>query len=250
MHILPIRTPVLKSGDDLASTLRASADIRDGDILVVSSKAVATCEGAMRRLDEVYVSQEAQKLAAESTGKSAAYYQAVLDETERMHGKVLQNIQGVILTELHPDGMEGTLLVPNAGLDMSNIAEGYVVGWPKDPVASCRELGKLGTGEIGVVISDSGLVPRRRGVLAFALSCYGFDPIASMIDTPDLFGQNMRVTEEAVADQLATAANMVMGNTDQSTPAAIIRDHHLPASDFCGWVPAIDREKDLFHGMI
>lgn len=248
MEILPICTPILKTGDELAIVLRECSDIQPTDILVVSSKAVATCEGAARNLSDVSVTNIAQKLSDTSTGKSAAYYQAVLEEASRMNGAVVQNVHGIVLTELSPEGMEGSFLVPNAGLDMSNVEEGYVIGWPKDPVASAQTLSD--TLGIPVVITDSGLAPRRRGVLAFALTCCGIDPIVSMVDTPDLFGHDMRVTEEAIADQLATAANMIMGNTNQATPAAIIRNHSIPSSEFCGWVPGIERERDIFHGVI
>lgn len=71
-----------------------------------------------------------------------------------------------------------------------------------------------------------------------------------MIDAPDLFGNNLHVTEEAVADQLATAGNAIMGNADQCIPAAIIRNHGYTRSDFCGFVPGIERGKDLYHGVI
>ncbi len=250
MEILPIKTPILKAGDNLASVLMEHGDIRDGDIVVISSKAVATVEGAAINLSDVSVSDEAKTLG-ERYGKSGAYYQVVLDEAKRMNGSIIQSVNGIVLTELKPDGMnEGSILVPNAGLDKSNIADGFVIGWPIDPVRSAKELQKAIGADIAIVITDSGLSPRRKGVISFALSVCGFDPFVSMIGKSDLFGHEMHVTEEAVADQLATAANFIMGNTDQSTPAAIIRGHQIPFSDFCGWVEGIEREKDIYHNVI
>ena len=250
MEIIAISTPILKSGDDLARILMDTSDIRDGDIIVVSSKAIATVEGAAIDLTNVTSSKEAQSIGKEHN-KSAEYYQVVLDETARMNGKVIQSVNGIVLTELKPDGMnEGSILVPNAGLDKSNVADGYVIGWPKDPVASARNLREKIDADVGILITDSGLSPRRKGVISFALTVCGFDPFTSMIGKPDLFGHKMSVTEEAHADQLATAANFLMGNTDQSTPAAIIRNHHIPFSDFSGWVEGIEREKDIYHGVI
>ncbi|MDA0376513.1 MAG: coenzyme F420-0:L-glutamate ligase [bacterium] len=252
MYILPIKTPILKAGDNLASILLDHADIADGDILVISSKAVATVEGAAIKLDSVDASAEAKDLAV-GNSKSAEYYQVVLDETARMNGTVIQSVYGIILTELKPNGMhEGSIFVPNAGLDQSNIVDGFVIGWPKDPVQSasrfCQTNKRIPS--VAVIISDSGLCPRRKGVVSFALTVCGMDPFISLIGEQDLFGNAMSVTEEAVADQLATAANFLMGNTNQSTPAVIIRDHGLTLSHYCGWVEGIERERDLYHGVI
>jgi coenzyme F420-0:L-glutamate ligase/coenzyme F420-1:gamma-L-glutamate ligase len=82
------------------------------------------------------------------------------------------------------------------------------------------------------------------------LTVSGFDPLISQIDTPDLFGTPLKMTHEATADQLATAANFLMGNADESTPAVVIRDHGLPLTDFHGWVPGIARKDDLFAGLL
>ncbi len=250
MEIIDIQTPILNSEDNLESILMDAADIHDGDILVISSKAVATIEGAAMHLDTVSASKEAIDLA-EGHNKSAEYYQVVLDETQRMNGTVIQSVQGIVLTELKPDGMkEGSILVPNAGLDQSNVEEGFVIGWPVDPVLSAQKLQNDIEADVAIIITDSGLSPRRKGVISFALTVSGFDPFVSMIGKPDLFGHEMSVTEEAVADQLATAANFLMGNTNQSTPAAIVRNHNIPFSTFNGWVEGIEREKDIYHGVI
>ena len=249
MHILPIKTPILKAGDNLATMLMEHADIRDGDIIAISSKAIATVEGAAINLAEISPSREAMKMAA-TLKKDAEYYQVVLDETARMNGAVIQSVNGIVLTELQPDGMtEGTILVPNAGLDRSNIKEGWVIGWPVDPVASAESVQET-LGNVGIIVTDSGLSPRRKGVGAFALCVAGFDPLVSMAGEPDLFGRPMHVTEEAIADQLATTANILMGNTDQSVPAVIIRDHTINLSEYSGWVEGIRREIDIYHQVI
>lgn len=250
MQIIGIATPLLSPGDDLATILLTHGDIRDGDIVVVSSKAVATVEGAAIELATLDISDRAQTLS-ESYGKDVAYRQAVLNETARMNGEIIQGINGVVLTELLPDGLsEGSILVPNAGLDRSNVAEGYAIGWPHDPVASCTKLRDALGGNVGIILSDSGLSPRRKGVVAFALAVSGLHPFVSQVGQADLFGQELRVTEEAVADQLATAANFVMGNSNQCMPAAIIRGHQLSLCDYAGWVPGIKREEDIYHHVI
>ena len=251
MEILPIITPLLQEGDNLADILRERGDIAEGDIVVVSSKAIATVEGTAIALADIEASKEAKALG-KKYDKEPAYYQAVINETSRMNGTIVQSVNGVVLTELKPNGMkEGTILVPNAGLDRSNVSEGHVIGWPKDCVASVKELHKdFDIPRTAIIMTDSGLCPRRTGVMAFALTVQGIDPLQSMVGKPDLFGQDLSITEEAVADQLATAANFLMGNSDQSTPAAIIRGHNVSFTGFSGWVPGIERGKDIYHGVI
>ena len=246
MLILPIITPLLKKNDDLGMILRAHAPIQTGDILVVSSKAIATVEGAEIALSSIDPSVEAQELS-KACHQDPQFTQAILNETLRMHGSVTGTCPFAVLTSLKPDGLrKGRILCPNAGLDQSNIEEGYAIGWPKNPEESVQNLVKEINLPIGIIISDSCCRPARLGVTAFALVCYGFDPLQSQIGKTDLFQKNLRVTVEATADQLATAANMAMGNAGQSTPAAIIRNHGIPLSPFCGWVDGIEPEEDLF----
>ena len=248
--MLPVATGILKKGDDLTAILAKNMKLEEGDIIVFSSKAIATIEGAAIDLSTIRPTDEAKSWARRS-GRSPAFSQAVLDETARLHGRITGGSTQAILTELKPAGFTGVLLVPNAGLDQSNIAEGEAIGWPLDPVASVRTLRKAlqerAGVRLGLVISDSNCTPRRWGVTAFALACSGFHPLSSQIGRKDLFDRPLTITQEAVADQLATAGNAVMGNADQATPAAVIRDHGIAFTDFEGWVPGIDPKEDLFQ---
>ncbi len=241
MLILPIHTAIIRAGDDLASLLMRTAQIERGDIVVISSKAIATAEGAAVDLSTMTASHDARRWA-EKTGRSAEFCQAVLNETLRMNGRILSAVPGALLTDVQG------VLVPNAGLDESNIEDGFAVGWPVDPVSSAKKMSDAL--HAPVIISDSFIIPKRSGVSAFALAVCGMDPVKNEIGTLDLFGHPLTVTTEAVADQMAVGANAVMGNAGQSNPAAIIRDSHIPLSSFCGAVPAIDPEKDLFQDMI
>ena len=254
MHILPVRTPLLTAGDDLAVIIAKVVTMHDGDIIVVSSKAVATVEGALIDLQKIRPTDEARKWATKC-GQTPEFRQAVLDETERMHGTIVGSCPFAMFTSLQPDGFGGgSLLCANAGMDLSNVEAGHAIGWPKDPVASVRRihdrLQASGEWRVAVIMTDSCCMPARIGVVAFALTICGIDPLFSRIGEHDLFGKTMRVTKEAVADQLATAANFVMGNSDQSTPAAVIRDHGIAMNDFCGWVGGIRPEEDLFGEMM
>jgi coenzyme F420-0:L-glutamate ligase / coenzyme F420-1:gamma-L-glutamate ligase len=250
MELIPIRTPLIRAGDDVASILLSAADVRDGDIIVVSSKAIATAEGTAIDLRSLTVTDGAREWYIK-TGRSAEFMQAVLDETQRLNGAITGHCQGALLTELRPDGLTvGSIFAPNAGMDQSNIDDGWAVGWPIDPVISAKRLREGLNRNCAVIIGDSCCRPRRLGVTAFALTVAGMDPLKSEIGSTDLFGHELRVTVEALADQLTTAANILMGNAAQSTPAVIIRDHGLPFSDFCGWVDGIEPEEDLFKSVI
>ncbi|KKW44022.1 hypothetical protein A2454_07140 [Candidatus Peribacteria bacterium RIFOXYC2_FULL_55_14] len=253
MFLQAIRTGTLKKGTSLSAVLAEHSDIEQGDILVVSSKACAVTEGHAIDLSQLAVSPEAEQWA-KRCGRSPAFRQAVLNETRRMHGTVIGSCPKAMLCELKPDGLEeGTIFAVNAGLDTSNVEKGYAVGWPKDPVATVSKLRRDLESETGkriaVILTDSCCRPRRLGVTAFALTVCGIEPLLSQIGRKDIFGHELTMTHEAIADQLATAANFLMGNADQSVPAVLIRDHGLSLTDFCGWVPGIAREEDLFRGL-
>ena len=310
MELIPIKTRRIGGGDNIVSVLVEGVErcqvsgFRFQDIVVISSKAVATAEGRIIDLAKLTVSAEAKEYA-KKCGLSEEFCQAVLEETAERRGKVVGSCPGALLTELEPTSRFGralldrakpealakgetsgeaarphsrraswTILTANAGLDQSNIAEGYAVGWPRDPAKSVASLRKAlethiqnsksqapnpkkipstksqkKAPRIAVILSDSCCQPRRLGVTAFALAVSGLDPHSSQKGKLDLFGKPLRITTEAVADQLATAANFLMGNAGESVPAVIIRDHGLPLSNFKGWVPGIAEEEDLFRGM-
>ncbi len=282
MLLLPLHTPIIRPGDDLAAILHHEPELpmgtrserserfMAGDILVISSKAVATAEGTRIDLASLSPSPDAERYAR-ATGRSAPFMQAVIEETARLQGRIISASPGALLTDVRPHGLpRGTILTANAGLDESNVEPGYAVGWPKDPVASAvrlkRNLESLmaspssdssdssprtkpeQTKRIATIITDSTCHPRRAGVTAFALACAGIDPLLDRKGESDLFGRVLRITSEAACDQLATAANFLMGNAGQSIPAVLIRGHGIPPSDFAGWVPGIEPGEDLFRG--
>jgi coenzyme F420-0:L-glutamate ligase / coenzyme F420-1:gamma-L-glutamate ligase len=260
MHIVPITTGVLSRGDDLAAAIMEHAELEPGDVIVVSSKAAATCEGTGYDLRSLRVSDEARSWAARS-GLDPTFCEAVILESTRLNGRVVGACPMALLAELRPDGLPtGTLFAANAGLDRSNVPRGLAIGWPRDPVESARglraELEKRTSGQrvagsgqshVGIIISDSCCWPRRIGVGAYALATAGVVALRDEIGEPDLFGRPLTMTVEAAADQVAVAANIVMGNAAQGTPAAIVRESGIMLSDSSGWVPCIEPERDLFQ---
>jgi coenzyme F420-0:L-glutamate ligase/coenzyme F420-1:gamma-L-glutamate ligase len=274
MHVIPIHMDrPLVAGDVIATLLTQQKALHSGDIVVVSSKAIATAEGASVDLSTKTITAEARAWS-EKTGQNPAFVQAILDELVTWNGRIVHHCPGALLTELSPTGMHGAILIANAGLDQSNAGEGHAIGWPRNPQLSAdllqRSLSQIlmqrvmenshsnaqyvatprltieKTPDIAVIVSDSCCSPRRRGVTAMALAVAGLEPIMDRSGEEDLFGRALRLTSEAVADQLATAANTVMGNGAECTPAAVIRDHGITLHDWHGWVPGMRREEDLF----
>lgn len=247
MELIPLKTPILQRGDDLSAALKKAGEIRPNDIVVITSKVVAACEDAYINLNTIKVSPEAVIEAEKTGGRTPAFCQAVMNETARMHGKMIGRCPGALLTLLHPEPQIWIVSV-NAGMDQSNVPDGFALGWPLNSGASAKRMRE----ELGcaVIIIDSCCMPLRTGISAYALACAGVDPARDEIGKPDLFGRALRMTRDNVADELAAATSLIMGNAAQSTPAVIVRDHGLPPSDFCGWIPTFPPEEDLFRDVL
>ncbi len=191
-------------------------DLRDGDVLVISSKFVAISEGRIVSLSSVIPTSEAREAAARY-GFSPELCELVLRESDEVVG----GVPGFILA------VKNGLLTPNAGIDKSNIQHGRVVLYPRNPHQSAefvREGLKFRRGAaLGVVISDSRLMPMRRGTVGVALASSGIEGILDLRGKGDLFGNILRVTSQAIADDLCSAAQLLMGEADERTPIVLIR---------------------------
>ena len=213
MQVFKIKAPAKWGRFDLFKALKH--DFQDGDILVVSSKFVAMSEGNVVKLDAVRPSADAKRLAKKYS-MDAKLAQLVLQESDEIVG----GISGFALA------IRGGMIAPNAGIDKSNVPAGYAMLYPKDPFKSARELRRkfveIGI-NVGVVLADSRLMPTRRGTTGVAIACAGFSPTEDERGKKDLFGNTLRVTFRAVADSLATMGVAVMGESAESTPAAVVR---------------------------
>jgi coenzyme F420-0:L-glutamate ligase len=190
--------------------------LKNGDILVISSKFVAISEGRVVRLRGVKAGAKANELALEHRMDSRLC-ELVLRESD----EVIGGIPGFLLAT--KDG----LLAPNAGIDKSNISHGMVVLYPRRPEASARRIRealRFSRGvSIGVVICDSRLAPTRRGTTGVAVATSGIESVLDMRGRTDLFGNVLKVTSQAVADDLSSAAELLMGESDEATPIVLVR---------------------------
>jgi coenzyme F420-0:L-glutamate ligase / coenzyme F420-1:gamma-L-glutamate ligase len=195
---------------------KLGARLRDGDVLIVSSKFVAVSEGRVVRLGSVTASQRAKRLAV-GNGMDEKLCELVLRESDEIIG----GVPGFVLAS------KGGLLTPNAGIDKSNVKHGNVVLYPRRPELSAwrmREALRFSRGiSVGVVICDSRLSPTRRGTTGVAVASSGIEAVLDMRGRKDLFGNVLKVTSQSVADDLSSAAEILMGESDEATPIVLAR---------------------------
>ena len=190
--------------------------LRSGDILVASSKFIAISEGRILSLSSVVPTGYAEELSSRFN-VPPQLCELIIRESDEIIGGVI----GFILAS--KDG----LLSPNAGIDRSNVEPGKAVLYPRNSLESAS--GIVDAMEfrhgvrIGVVVSDSRLMPTRRGTTGVALAAAGLEAVLDLRGKEDLFGNILRVTSQAIADDLCSAAQLVMGESDEATPFVLVR---------------------------
>lgn len=225
MEIFPIKIPKKDAGFDLFRTIVESEfQFQHNDIVVISSKVVSMSEGSLIDLKSVKVSKRARALASRFK-MDERIAQLSLQESDY----IVSGIPGFLLTI--NDGM----IAPNAGIDKSNCPPGKIVLYPKDCFKSAKQLRKkflkkFGI-KIGIVISDSRLMPTRIGCTGIAVGVSGFDPVDDERGKMDLFGKKLRVTFKATADSLATIGVFVMGESNESIPIVVIRGTNVKKTE-------------------
>jgi len=218
LTLTPVAVLPKSSRFDIVSLIeeKIGGHLRDGDILVISSKFVAVSEGRVVKLGSVRAGQTARQLAVENR-VDERLCELVLRESDEIIG----GIPGFLLAS--KDG----LLTPNAGIDKSNVKHGSVVLYPRRPELSAwriREALKFSLGvSVGVVICDSRLSPTRRGTIGVAVASSGVEAVLDMRGRKDLFGNVLKVTSQSVADDLSSAAEILMGESDEATPIVLLR---------------------------
>ncbi len=214
----PVRTERRNSGFDLRELVDSlvGKELRDGDALVISSKFIAISEGRIVSLESVNPTERARELS-KNYEIPPELCELIIKESDQIIG----GVAGFILT------LRDGILTPNAGIDKSNIEHGRVVLYPTNPVRSATEIvntidSRHGI-RIGVVVSDSRLMPTRMGTTGVALAAIGLQGILDLRGKPDLFGNPLKVTRQAIADDLCSGAQLVMGEADDATPIVLVR---------------------------
>jgi coenzyme F420-0:L-glutamate ligase/coenzyme F420-1:gamma-L-glutamate ligase len=230
--------PEVREGDDLAALVAQAAELADGDVVVLAQKAVSKAEGRVVRLDDVDASERARELAADHDPRQL---EVILREARRL----VRTRPPLVIAETRHG-----FVCASAGVDASNApATGTVVLLPVDPDASARtirsRIRELTGRSVGVVVSDSFGRPWRQGTTDVAIGAAGIQVLLDLRGRRDRLGYELRSTAIAVADEIAGAAELVMGKTD-GVPGAVVRGLDLAgegaASDLV--MPA---ERDLFR---
>jgi coenzyme F420-0:L-glutamate ligase/coenzyme F420-1:gamma-L-glutamate ligase len=237
--------PAVKKGDNLASLIIASFErnkfkLADGDILVVTQKVVSKAEGRILRLDGIKPGRRAKRMGRELK-KDPRLVAVILREAKR----VVRTGHGVIITETRHG-----FVCANSGVDQSNVEEGLVTLLPENPdrsAAALRDFLLARTGRrMAVIITDTFGRPWREGQVDVAIGCAGIRSTRDFEGVVDPFGYTLQVTEPAVVDEIAAAAELVMGKIEM-VPVAVVRGLEYEESDE-GIRPMLrKRELDLFR---
>ncbi|HYY91096.1 MAG TPA: coenzyme F420-0:L-glutamate ligase [Candidatus Dormibacteraeota bacterium] len=232
MIIYPLKSNLVRPGDSILrlfteALVNSRLRLRTNDVLAVSSKIIALSENRVRSLDSVRATEKARGLAKRFS-LNPSFTQLVLSEAD----SVIGGVRGALLT------IKGGDAVPNAGIDRKNAPRGSVVLWPRNPDKNAlrlRQQVKLRFGKnIGVVIVDSRVAPLRLGTIGFAIGSAGFHPTRDQRGASDLSGRRLEITFRAVADGLAAAAQLVMGEADERVPFALIRETGIRLNSSAG----------------
>lgn len=228
------RLPMIRPGDDLPALIvqhlaAAGERLQAGDIVAIAQKVVSKAEGRLVRLEDVQPTAEALEIAA-TVGKDPRVIQVVLDDSR----EVLRVRRGLLVVE-----QAGGWVCANAGVDRSNVqpdGEGeYLALLPADADASAAairgrlaELSGLDAGDLAVIINDSHGRAWRIGTTGVCIGCAGLPPVWNQRGLHDLFGYELVSSEECIADELAGAASLLMGQSDEGRPVVVVRGYRLP----------------------
>jgi len=224
--IIPVTgLPIIREGDDLGELICKAAErqgtpIQEGDVIVVTHVVVSRAEGNVINLDTVAPSESAQAIAKEFD-RDPALVEVILRESK----SIVRMRDGHLITET-----KHGFICANAGVDRSNVpGERNVAPLPKDPDQSARNIRQRireRTGkDVAVFVSDTHGRALRRGQINVAVGVAGMKPIRDRRGENDLFGYTLRVKQTAVADELCSAAELVIGQANEGIPVAIIRGY-------------------------
>nr|AIE90182.1 F420-dependent oxidoreductase, putative (cofE, fbiB) [uncultured marine thaumarchaeote AD1000_01_A07] len=224
LQVIPIKIQKeIESGDNLVDLILESFEINDGDVLVFSQKIISKNEGRILSLSSVNPSLLADGIAS-SYGKDPRLVELILSESKR----IVRMENGVIIVET-----KHGFVCANAGIDESNVKDGYATLLPDDPDKSANLLKdriKQKTGkDVAIIISDTFGRPFRLGQTDVAIGIAGLEPILDYNGKQDTFGKIMQVTAIAVADEICSTSELVMGKV-QKCPIAVIRNYNFSSS--------------------
>jgi coenzyme F420-0:L-glutamate ligase/coenzyme F420-1:gamma-L-glutamate ligase len=204
--------PSIKEGDDLAAMIEGLFPIRDGDVVCIASTVVSKSEGRARRLDEYSPSARATEIA-ERLDKDPSFVQAVLEESEDV---LLDRPFLLVATKFGHIGV-------NAGIDRSNVSDGRILLLPENPTTSADRIRRGLKKDCAVIVTDTCGRPFRCGVAGVAIGWSGIAALRDWRGKCDREGRELEITLEAIVDEIAGMANLLMGEGGDGTPVVVVR---------------------------
>lgn len=229
LAVYPIKSEVKTEEFDLFESLisslgRSQITLENGDVIVISSKFVANSQGRVIDYEQVVPSTES-KLIGKKFQINPKIAEIILRESDTIFG----GIPGFVITSAD------NIMAPNAGIDKSNALKGKIILYPTDAYLVAEQLRRKIFLKyfihVGIIITDSRLMPARVGTIGIALACAGIEPISDIRGKKDLFGTPLKVTFQAVADNLASIANFKMGEGSDATPFVVIKNSQAQITD-------------------
>ncbi|KFM15382.1 GTP protein [Marine Group I thaumarchaeote SCGC AAA799-O18] len=228
MEVLPIKA-VRKQGKfdlyvELKKLVRKNGILlKEGDVIVISSKYISNSQGRIVNHDSIKPSKKANELTKKfSINKELS--EVIIRESDFVFG----GVTGFVITS------SDNIMAPNAGIDKSNSQDELIL-YPYEPYLVAEQIKRKFfldySIHVGVIITDSRLMPARVGTTGVAIACSGIEPVLDRRGTKDLDGNALKVTFQAIADNLASIANHKMGEGDETLPVAIIRDSGAKITD-------------------
>ena len=226
--------PLVKSGDDISkiikdAILKSDYELRDGDIILIAETLISKAEGNIIKLDDIVPSDKAVEIA-EICKKDPKLVELILQNST----EIVEVGPNFIVTETKQG-----FVCANAAIDESNVEDGLATPVPENPDKSASEIREFLESEfekdLAVIITDTQGRAFRIGAIGTAIGCSGINPLWVRVGEKDLYGRELETTEIATADELASAASLIMGQADEGLPAVIISGfsafNHLRKTD-------------------
>ena len=239
--------PIIKQNDNIAQEILTSLrknnlEIIKGDIIIIAQAIISRAEGRLIELDEVNPSDFAMEIAKQSN-KDPRHVEMILKEAK----SICKNRNGVLVTET-----KHGFVCANSGIDKSNVpGENTISLLPVDPDNSAKKIReyirKQAKKNVAVIISDTHNRPFRLGAINIAIGSSGIDPLKSYLKETDLFGYSLKTSTVSVADQLCSAAGLIMGEAKEGTPVIVIRGYKFSEKDISAKTLIRSAEKDYFR---
>jgi coenzyme F420-0:L-glutamate ligase/coenzyme F420-1:gamma-L-glutamate ligase len=237
----------IKKGDDIAhliikSIKHKNESLQENDVVIITHKIISKAEGRTTDLRNIVPSEESKKISS-NTGKDPRLVELIISQSN----EIVKIERDIIITET-----KHGFVCANAGIDTSNVGKlsDHVLLLPDDPDESARSIrndlnAKTGV-NVGIIISDTFGRPFRKGQVNIAIGVAGIDPIKSYIGKRDMYGKILRVTEIAIADEITSAAELVMGKSSR-VPVSIVRGYDFSFNDSSISKVTRSKKDDLFR---